>query len=455
MKKRINAIFILSKIILDGITVGCSFLLAYWLRFNVSIIPVIKGVPSIDRYIRVLPVVVMVFLAVFKWCRFYEEHKIVYKTDEFLNIVKAVTVATVITIAATFVYREYSFSRLVIGYSYIINVMLLFVMHRILRALKVKFLVPSSKRIGILIIGGQKVKDRLLKNISKHKEFSVYFIPSIEIMVIKDFIFNKGVREVIVADSSIERKKILKLINLCEELDIEFKMVPDMLELKMGEMNFDSYFGIPVLELKHPLFEPSNYYFKRVFDIVLAMAAFIILGPFLMLVIFVIKFDSVGPIIYSHLRKGFRGVHFKFYKFRSMVNDADLKLKEIMKQNERGGPVFKMKDDPRVTKVGGFLRKYSIDELPQLINVLKGDMSLVGPRPQVLWEAEVYDEEAKRRLNVLPGVTGLWQVSGRSDLSYDEMIRLDLYYLENWSPGFDIKILLKTVPVVLLRKGAY
>ncbi|MFH1415849.1 MAG: sugar transferase, partial [Elusimicrobiota bacterium] len=195
--------------------------------------------------------------------------------------------------------------------------------------------------------------------------------------------------------------------------------------------------------------------FKRVCDIVMSMLIMVALGPFLLFLIIVIKLDTPGPIIYSHLRKGYRGKSFKFYKFRSMIRDADNQLDELIEKNERGGPVFKMRKDPRVTKAGLFIRKYSIDEIPQLFNVLKGDMSLVGPRPQVLWEAKVYDEEAKRRLNILPGVTGLWQVSGRSDLSYKQMIELDLYYLENWTPGLDMKILSKTLPVVLMKKGAY
>jgi exopolysaccharide biosynthesis polyprenyl glycosylphosphotransferase len=445
----------LSKLILDVIIVSVSFLLSYWVRFNISIIPAIKGVPSISEYVRVLPVVILVFIAVFKWCRFYEEHKIVYKTDEFLNIIKAVIIATVLIIAATFVYREYSYSRLVIVFSYMFNVLFLFLSHRLLRFFKIKLLVPVSGKIGILVIGGQKVRKALLKNISKHREFNVFFIPDVNLNTIKEYIYNKSVQEVIVADSSIDRKIILKLINFCEKMDIEFKMIPDMLELKMGEMTYDNYFGIPVLQLKHPLFEPSNYYFKRTFDIVLSMSTLVALAPALLFITLIVKIDSLGPAFYSQLRKGFKGIHFKFYKFRSMVNDADKRLKELINNNERGGPVFKMKNDPRVTKIGKFIRKYSIDEVPQLFNVLKGDMSLVGPRPQVLWEAEAYDEEAKRRLNVLPGVTGLWQVSGRSDLSYEEMIRLDLYYLENWSPGFDLKILCKTIPVVLLRKGAY
>jgi len=137
------------------------------------------------------------------------------------------------------------------------------------------------------------------------------------------------------------------------------------------------------------------------------------------------------------------------------VQNADDLLQKLKEKSDRKGPVFKMKNDPRITLIGGFLRRYSLDEVPQLINVLRGEMSLVGPRPQVLWEASVYDEWAKKRLNVLPGITGLWQVSGRAELTYEEMIELDIYYIEHWSPGLDIKILLRTIPAVLLAKGAY
>jgi exopolysaccharide biosynthesis polyprenyl glycosylphosphotransferase len=294
-----------------------------------------------------------------------------------------------------------------------------------------------------------------MKNISKRKEFNVSFSPAMDLEQIRGCIAGRNIREVVLAESNVDREKVMKLINFCEVSDIDFKMVPDMLELKMGEMNFDSYFGIPVLELKHPLFELSNYYFKRIFDILGSMLIFLVLMPFLIFLVICIKIDSSGPVIYSHMRKGFKGKAFRFFKFRSMVSDADLKLQEVIKYNERGGPVFKMKADPRITRIGKFIRKYSIDEIPQLFNVLKGNMSLVGPRPQVLWEAAIYDDIAKRRLNILPGITGLWQVSGRSDLSFEEMINLDLYYLENWSPGLDIKILLKTVSVVVLKKGAY
>ena len=138
-----------------------------------------------------------------------------------------------------------------------------------------------------------------------------------------------------------------------------------------------------------------------------------------------------------------------------MVKYADEKLDKLKHLTEREGPVFKMKDDPRITKIGKFLRRYSIDEIPQLINVLKGEMSLVGPRPQVLWEAAAYDDFARRRLRVLPGITGLWQVSGRAAVSYEKMIELDVYYIENWSPGMDLKILLRTIFTVFSKIGAY
>ncbi|MFC2091916.1 sugar transferase [Elusimicrobiota bacterium] len=455
MNKRTQITLILGKFILDALCVFLSFMAAYYLRFYMPFVPVIKGVPLIGDYLHAMPAIITVFLAVFKWSRFYEENWIIYKTDEFLNIIRAVTVSIIIATAATFIYREISFSRLVIGYAYVLCIILVYFNHRFIRHIKLRYLIPVSGKIGILVIGGQKIKDTILKNLSKHSEFMVYFYPSIDFTLIDEYISRKSVKEIILADSGIDRQLILKLINLCERKNLEFKMVPDMLELKMGEMSFDNYFGIPVLNLKHPLFEPSNYYTKRVFDILLTMAGLILLGPFLVIVMIMIKLDSSGPVFYNQLRKGFKGSSFRFYKFRSMVLDADDKLKELIKYNERQGPVFKMKNDPRITKMGKFIRKYSIDELPQLINVLKGNMSLVGPRPQVLWEAAAYNEEAKRRLNVLPGITGLWQISGRSELSYDDMIRLDLYYLENWTPGLDMKIIMKTIPVVMKKRGAY
>ena len=190
-------------------------------------------------------------------------------------------------------------------------------------------------------------------------------------------------------------------------------------------------------------------------DVFLSFLILSALWPLMALIVVMIRLDSQGEILYHHKRMGYRGRVFNFYKFRTMVINADELLEKFKAQSERKGPVFKMENDPRITKVGKLLRRYSLDELPQIFNVLKGEMSLVGPRPQVLWEASAYDDWAKRRLRVLPGITGLWQVSGRASLSYEEMIELDIYYIENWSLGLDIEILLRTIPAVFSRRGAY
>jgi len=168
-----------------------------------------------------------------------------------------------------------------------------------------------------------------------------------------------------------------------------------------------------------------------------------------------IKADSPGPVFYKQKRYTKDCKEFYIYKFRTMYVDADKKLEELKAKNEADGPMFKIKNDPRITRTGRFLRKFSIDEVPQIINVLKGELSLVGPRPPLPWEVAEYDDWVKKRLNVKQGITGLWQISGRSELNFEEMARLDLYYIQNWSPGLDINIILKTIPAVIFSRGAY
>lgn len=194
---------------------------------------------------------------------------------------------------------------------------------------------------------------------------------------------------------------------------------------------------------------------KRVFDFTVALIVLIILSPVMLIIALLVKFTSPGPIFFYQERVGKWGKSFDCFKFRSMYIDAEERKKELMKQNEADGPVFKMKNDPRITPIGRFIRKTSIDELPQLYNVLRGDMSLVGPRPAVPQEVDEYDFAALGRLNAVPGITGLQQVSGRSDLDFKRWVELDLQYIEEQSLLTDIKILLKTIPAVVFARGAY
>jgi lipopolysaccharide/colanic/teichoic acid biosynthesis glycosyltransferase len=177
--------------------------------------------------------------------------------------------------------------------------------------------------------------------------------------------------------------------------------------------------------------------------------------PFALLIALAIRLDTAGPILYSQVRVGKNGEHFRCYKFRSMVRDADRMREQVALLNESSGPLFKIRNDPRLTQVGRFIRRYSLDELPQLINILAGDMSLIGPRPNLPGEVKHYEDWMYKRLAVSPGLTGLWQVSGRSDLTFEEMVLLDIYYVENWTMGLDLNILLRSVPAVVQARGAY
>lgn len=200
----------------------------------------------------------------------------------------------------------------------------------------------------------------------------------------------------------------------------------------------------------------SSYVLKRLIDIIGSLTLLIVLSPFLLLVIIWIKLDSRGPLIYRQIRVGYNGRHFNFYKFRSMYVDADARKAELQEQNESSdGVIFKMKNDPRITACGRFIRRYSIDELPQIVNVLLGDMSLVGPRPPLPREVDLYTLEDRKRLQVRPGLTCTWQISGRSDIPFNQQVLLDKEYIRSQSFWKDVVILLKTIPAVLTGRGAY
>ncbi|WP_431278360.1 sugar transferase [Leifsonia poae] len=213
--------------------------------------------------------------------------------------------------------------------------------------------------------------------------------------------------------------------------------------------------GLPLIHVEIPQFEGGKHVLKRAFDFFVSGFALLALSPLLLLLALFIKLDDHGPALFSQERVGRNGETFRMFKFRSMVVDAEARLAKLQAQNEGNGLLFKMKNDPRVTRIGHFLRKYSLDELPQLFNVFLGDMSLVGPRPPLPAEVEGYENHVHRRLYIKPGLTGMWQVNGRSDLSWEESVRLDLYYVENWSLTGDLVIMWRTVKVLTHPVGAY
>jgi exopolysaccharide biosynthesis polyprenyl glycosylphosphotransferase len=231
--------------------------------------------------------------------------------------------------------------------------------------------------------------------------------------------------------------------------------VPRLFEVVSSRAGVDDIEGIPLLDVGHVELSRLNMAVKRTFDLVFGGIFFVLILPLLAALALLIKLDTPGPVLFRQQRMGRGGRTFDIFKFRSMGNGADSLRDELADQNEYSGPMFKMKSDPRVTRVGSVLRRWSLDELPQILNVLRGEMSLVGPRPLWTEEAKQCRGWTQKRLDITPGMTGLWQVLGRSDIPFDEMVKLDYLYVTAWSLGWDIKLLLQTIPAVLEKRGAY
>jgi len=263
------------------------------------------------------------------------------------------------------------------------------------------------------------------------------------------------VDEVIIALPSYLHEQSIRSVRLCERFGTSFKLVPDLYELSLSRIDMETVEGIPLIGIKQVSLNSFQNLITRLVDISLSVLLIVLGSPLWLCIALAIRLSSPGEIIYKQTRIGLNGRPFKVYKFRSMYKNADQVLAALWAKNEAQGPLFKMKEDPRITRVGKFLRRTSFDEFPQLINVIKGDMSLVGPRPPLPHEVAQYEEWQKGRLAIKPGMTGLWQVRGRSDISFDEGVLMDLYYIENWSLRLYFQILLRTIPVVLFSRGAY
>lgn len=241
-----------------------------------------------------------------------------------------------------------------------------------------------------------------------------------------------------------------------EKLSVDLVVSPSVNDVANTRMVMQPVAGLPLIHLEKPRYSGAKRFEKRMFDLGFSALVLLCAAPLMLAVAVAIKADSRGPVFYRSQRIGLDGHPFEMLKFRTMVDGADRHVDKLLSLNDcAGGVLFKMRDDPRVTRVGSFLRKYSIDELPQFINVLRHQMSVVGPRPPLPREVESYDSQVRRRLLVLPGITGLWQISGRSDLSWEESVRLDLSYVENWSMLGDLMIALKTVRPIVRGAGAY
>ena len=273
---------------------------------------------------------------------------------------------------------------------------------------------------------------------------------------VREMLDRTGARGVVLVGAErLPDEELLDLVHSVRLRGVPLRVVPGAFALMRGRTILSEGMGLPLLEVHYPGLDNTQRTLKRVLDVTVSSFGLVLLSPLFLAVAIAIMVDSPGPVLFRQKRVGADEKVFVCYMFRSMQSDAEVRQAVLEDLNEVEGPAFKIRDDPRVTRVGRFLRRWSIDESPQLVNVLKGEMSLVGPRPLPVRDFLRMEESHKRRLGAVPGMTGYWQTSGRSDLSFEEMVRLDLYYIENWSLSFDLKIILKTLGAVLRREGAY
>jgi exopolysaccharide biosynthesis polyprenyl glycosylphosphotransferase len=278
----------------------------------------------------------------------------------------------------------------------------------------------------------------------------------VDLAALRETLDRTGARGVILVGAErLQDEELLELLRSVRLRGVPLRIVPGALALMRSHPVLSESMGLPLLEVRYPQLDNTQRALKRALDVAVSLGGLVLLSPLFLGVTAAIRLDSPGPILFRQKRVGADGKVFICYMFRSMYEGAERLQEELEPLNEAGGPVFKIKDDPRVTPVGRFLRRWSLDELPQLVNVLRGEMSLVGPRPLPVRDFHRMEEAHKQRLGAVPGMTGYWQISGRSNLSFEEMVRLDLYYIENWSLSFDIKIIFKTLGAVLRREGAY
>jgi exopolysaccharide biosynthesis polyprenyl glycosylphosphotransferase len=263
------------------------------------------------------------------------------------------------------------------------------------------------------------------------------------------------VDEVVIADPDFPQQQAVELVDQCHQRGVRVRIAPSTMEILVHRAEFVPGQSVPLFELRPPVFEGVDFLLKRTFDVVGAVLLLFFLSPFFPAIAVAIKLSSRGSVFYPSLRPGIGGRSFACWKLRTMYRDADQRQADLESINEASGALFKIKDDPRMTPVGRMLRRFSLDELPQLWNVVRGEMSLVGPRPLPLRDYERLEDWHKKRYLVLPGITGLWQISGRSELDFDDLVRLDFLYLERWSVFLDLSILVKTVPAVFSRRGAF
>jgi exopolysaccharide biosynthesis polyprenyl glycosylphosphotransferase len=459
---------VLLAIVLDACTIAAAFSLAYLLRFYWEIIPA-AGLPPVQPYFEILPVVVPVWIAIFAAHGLYQERQPGF-FDEALRVTSAVSVGLMVLLAGSFFYRQFSYSRLWILFAWVLSIVLVLVSRGIMRMAHRALRGHGVDLTRVLIVGtGPEARDlaRVLHDHAETGQRPVAFVngavaaevDGLPVVGRPDTVLaavrQTGAHRVIIALPPEERETILQVAAVCQEASVPFAIVPDLYTLIASGANVELVDRLPLLTLHGSPLTGWGQRLKDTLDVVGALVGVIVTLPLWVMIAVVIVTGTSGPLFYRQKRIGKAGVPFFAWKFRTMVRGAEEHLARDVQLRERFSAAFKLPDDPRVTRIGRWLRRTSLDELPQLLNVLKGEMSLVGPRPITEDELRKYGPWERRLLCVKPGLTGLWQVLRHDWPDYAQRVRLDMYYIDHWSVGLDFKILLRTLPSIVRGRGAY
>jgi len=444
----------------DGFAVAISVAAAYWIRFGLRPLP--TGV------VLMMLAAPAVTIAIFAAFHLYDAHRVT-TAEEFRRVVLAVSVELA-GLATVAFWSETSPSRLEALYAWALALVLALANRRIWHGYIRQARARGRLTFRTLVVGTNEEAIQLAHVMESERvgfvpigflrtaqgSWSGYEPAALgHIRDLRELIRRESADCVFVASSAVsvdEMKDVAKAVRL---EGVEVRVTATLPEVLASRLSVQPVGGLMSLSLRPVRLSGAQAVAKRVFDIVVAGLGLILVSPLLIAIAIAIKVSSRGPILFRQWRVGQRGRPFVILKFRTMEDGADARVASLRHLNESDGPLFKVRRDPRVTKVGRILRRWSLDELPQLWNVIRGEMSLVGPRPPLPEEVREYEDWQFDRLEVRPGITGLWQVSGRSDLSFDEYVRRDLFYIENWSLAYDLYIVAKTIPIVLSQRGAY
>lgn len=451
--KRSELFFTFILIPIDALMVVLAVILSYKFRLFFNVVPTVYLEPFND-YLRFFVLALPVWFLVFLINGLYSISDRRNALNEIGKIIVAVSATVALIMAYIFLSRTFFFSRLIVAEIWVFAIFLLALGRYLIRVIQ---RILYRYKIGVhrvIILGHNSMTKPIEKELKTNRSLGYEIVKVIDqdgIDKLATIVKNNPCDEIMITDANLPESKTAEVLEFCRLNGLAFKMTPNLFLVRSSHVSIQSLAGVPILEFHRTPIDGWGKIIKRICDIFMSIILIILLSPLMLLTALLVKLTSEGPILFRQERVGL-DKNFTFYKFRTMKENAQLEHQKLMQKH---GLMFKLKKDPRLTSIGGFLRRSSLDELPQFFNVFKGDMSLIGPRPPMPQEVAQYNDWQKKRLGVKPGITGLWQVSGRSELSFDDWVRLDAYYIENWSLWMDFQIFFKTIWVVLKGHGAY